>query len=76
MALFSWPSGAAVTTIYHRDECIEQASQCRAKAQSDPARHDYWIDEAIAWLQRATETRHENATHEIHDERMLPKLAK
>jgi hypothetical protein len=38
-----------------RQQCIAQASICREKAQADPARYDYWIDEAIAWLQRAIE---------------------
>ncbi len=39
--------------IYRREECLAQASICREKAHADPARHDYWIDEAIFWLQRA-----------------------
>jgi hypothetical protein len=54
--------------MYERQECIAQASICREKAQCDPARHDYWIDEAIVWLQRALA-----ATHEIHEGRMVPK---
>ena len=76
MAEVAWTTAASVTAMYQRKECIEQASACREKAQSDPARHDYWIDEAVVWLQRATEARHENAvTHEIHG-RMVPKAAK
>jgi hypothetical protein len=31
--------------MYQRDECIAQASICRKKAQTDPARSVYWIDE-------------------------------
>ena len=54
---------------------IKQASGCREKAQSDPAQHDYWIDEAVVWLQRAIETRYSNAvTHEIRIR--VPKTAK
>jgi hypothetical protein len=45
---------------------IKHASACREKAQSDPAQHDYWINEAVVWLQRAIETRNSDAvTHEI-----------
>ena len=39
--------------MVQRQECIAQASLCRAKAQADPARYDFWIDEAVAWHQRA-----------------------
>ena len=42
--------------VYHRQECIAQASLCRDKARADPARYDYWIDEAVAWHQRAIES--------------------
>jgi hypothetical protein len=59
--------------MYQRLECIAQASISREKAQGDPARHDYWIDEAIVWLQRAIEARRENmVTREVRDGRMLP----
>jgi hypothetical protein len=55
--------------MYQRQECIAQASICREKAQADPARHDYWIDEAIAWHQRAIRARRENVvTREVYDE--------
>lgn len=47
--------------MYQRDQCLFQASICREKAQADPARYDYWIDEAIVWLQRAIAARHNNA---------------
>ena len=40
--------------MYQREECLVQASICREKAQADPVRYDYWIDEAIVWLQRAS----------------------
>jgi hypothetical protein len=39
--------------MHHQLECIAQASACREKAQADPARYDYWIDEAVMWHQRA-----------------------
>jgi TPR repeat protein len=62
--------------MYWREECLVQASICREKAQADPARYDYWIDQAVVWLQRAAEARHKNAvTHEIHAGRMIPKRA-
>jgi hypothetical protein len=63
--------------MYQRQECITQASICREKAEGDPARHDYWIDEAIIWLQRAIDARRESVvvTHEVHDGRMIPKQA-
>jgi hypothetical protein len=32
--------------MYQRRQCIAQASICRERAQADPVRHDYWIDEA------------------------------
>jgi hypothetical protein len=60
--------------MYQRQECIAQAAICRKKARADPAHHDYWIDEAIVWLQRAISTRHRNAaTYEIRDGRLIPK---
>jgi hypothetical protein len=43
--------------IYQRDECLAQASICREKAQADSARYDYWIDQAVVWLQRAIQAR-------------------
>jgi len=60
--------------MYQREECMAQASICRQKAQADPEQYDYWIDEAIVWLQRAISTGHKKAvTYEIHDGRMIPK---
>jgi hypothetical protein len=44
--------------MYQRQECLAQASICREKAQADPARYDYWIDQAAVWLQRAIGNRH------------------
>jgi hypothetical protein len=61
------PATAPVTAMYQRQECIAQADACREKAQSDPARYDYWIDEARCHRGRET------VTHEIHDGRMIPK---
>jgi hypothetical protein len=58
--------------MHQRWECIAQAAICRANAQADPAHHDYWIDEAIGWLQRAT-GRKNAVTHEIRDGRLIPK---
>ena len=47
--------------IYQREECLAQASMCREKAQADPVRNDYWIDQAIVWLQRAMQSSRVNA---------------
>jgi hypothetical protein len=59
---------------YQREECMAQASICREKALADPAKYDYWIDEAIVWHQRAIGTGPKSAvTHEVQDERMIPK---
>jgi hypothetical protein len=60
--------------MYQREECLAQASICRQKAQADPVHYDYWIDEAIVWLQRAIGTSHKKAvTHEVRDGRMIAK---
>jgi hypothetical protein len=62
--------------VYQREECLVQAPMCE-KAQADPMRYDYWIDQAIVWLQRAMQSSLGNAvTYEIHDGRMIPKPAK
>jgi hypothetical protein len=62
--------------MYQRRECIAKADACRAKAQSDPARFDCWIDEAAIWLQRAIDARQQKPlTHEIQDGRLVPKRA-
>jgi hypothetical protein len=59
--------------MYQRDECIAQASICRQKAETDPAHYDYWIDQAIVWLQRAIQARRGKAvTYDIRDGRMVP----
>ena len=54
--------------MYQRDECIAQASICRAKTQVDPTRYDYWIDQAVVWLQRAIQARRGKAVaYDIRD---------
>ena len=61
---------------HQRLDCIAQATFCREKAQADPARHDYWIDEAVVWHQRAVDAgRGIAVTHEIHAGQMIPKPA-
>jgi hypothetical protein len=60
--------------MHQRQECLAQAAICREKAQADPAHYDYWIDEAIAWLQRAIGTGEKRAvSHAIQDGRMIAK---
>jgi hypothetical protein len=60
--------------MYQREECLAQASVCRERAQSDPVHYDFWIDEAIVWLQRAIGASHHNAVaHGVDDGRMIPR---
>lgn len=33
--------------------CLLQAAVCREQAVADPLNHDYWVDEAIKWLELA-----------------------
>jgi hypothetical protein len=33
--------------------CLLQAAVCREQALADPINHDYWVDEAIKWLELA-----------------------
>ncbi|MBR0722760.1 hypothetical protein [Bradyrhizobium manausense] len=33
--------------------CLLQAAACRERAAADPLNHDYWVDEAIKWLELA-----------------------
>ena len=40
----------AAANLAQPEECIAQASACREKAEADPARYDYRIDEAVTWL--------------------------
>lgn len=40
-----------------REACLAQAAACRARAESDPAIGDRWINEAIDWLERAAQSR-------------------
>jgi hypothetical protein len=63
--------------MYQRDDCIAQASICRENAHADPACYDYWIDQAVVWLQRAIQARRGKAvTYDIRDGRMIPRFAK
>ena len=63
--------------MYQRDDCIAQASICRENDQTDPACYDYWIDQAVVWLQRAIQARRGKAvTYDIRDGRMIPRFAK
>jgi hypothetical protein len=51
-----------------RTACLAQASACREKAEADPANRNYWIDEAIKWLERAvTSTGGVAVTYETKD---------
>ena len=52
--------------------CVAQASVCREKAQTEPERQEYWIDESIRWLERAIERSGNSAvSYEVKDERLV-----
>jgi hypothetical protein len=36
-----------------KNACLAQAAVCRQKAEADPANGDFWINEAIRWLELA-----------------------
>jgi hypothetical protein len=36
-----------------KDSCLAQAAVCRAKAEADAENRDFWINEAIKWLELA-----------------------
>lgn len=58
----------------NRNAYLRNAADCREKAKTDPARAEYWTDEAIIWLQRAIETGGDRAiTYELRGGRMIPK---
>ena len=47
---------------------------CREKAQTEPERQEYWIDESIKWLERAVEQSGDvAASYEVIDGRLVPK---
>jgi len=37
------------------EECVNQATACLEQAESEPARKDHWIAEAMLWMQRSIE---------------------
>jgi hypothetical protein len=41
----------------HKAACLAEAAACRIKAEAEanPANRDYWVDEAIKWLERAVD---------------------
>jgi hypothetical protein len=46
------------------------------KAQTEPQRQEYWIDESIWWLERAIEQSGDVAvSYEVIDGRLVPKDA-
>jgi hypothetical protein len=73
MANVSWPASTTVTAMGNRDIFLDKAAICRERARSDAAHADYWIEQAINWLQRAAQTDREAVTHEVRDGRMIPK---
>ena len=49
-------SGAAlaqVTTMDRKKACLARAAACRERAEADAQNHDYWMEEAIRWLDDA-----------------------
>ena len=39
--------------LSRREACLAQAAVCREKAESDAVNQDFWINEAIRWLELA-----------------------
>ena len=44
---------ATMSTPDRKGACLARARACRERAESDPANHDYWVNEAVKWLERA-----------------------
>ena len=44
---------AEVNAVDRRAACLIRAADCREQAAADPLNHDYWVDEAIKWLELA-----------------------
>ena len=53
MAGLARPAVSEVRTMDRIGACLTQAAACRARAESDPANRDRWMNEAIDWLERA-----------------------
>ena len=57
MAGFARPARAEVNSredsMDRKAACLLQAAVCREQAMADPLNHDYWVDEAIKWLELA-----------------------
>jgi hypothetical protein len=56
-----------------RDILLDKAAVCRDRAKNDAAHADYWIEQAINWLQRAAQTDREAVIYEVRDGRLIPK---
>jgi hypothetical protein len=41
--------------VDHKAACLAEVAACRVKVEADPANRDYWVDEAIKWLERAVD---------------------
>lgn len=50
--------------------CLMQAAACRAQAMADPLNHDFWVDEAIRWLELA----HAPASHAVVTIELRPNI--
>jgi hypothetical protein len=56
-----------------REECLKQAADCREKVKTHPEQHDFWINEAMIWTERAAQARGEPKTHDVRDGKLVPK---
>ena len=47
------PAVFKVRDVSRREACLAQAAVCREKAEADAVNQDFWINEAISWLELA-----------------------
>jgi hypothetical protein len=47
------PAVFKVRDVSRREACLAQAAVCREKAEADAVNQDFWISEAIRWLELA-----------------------
>ncbi|MBV8921801.1 hypothetical protein [Bradyrhizobium sp.] len=73
MAGISGTALAEVKAMDRKHACLARAAACRERAEADPQNHDYWMQEAIRWLDLAQgPTGPVAVTFEARDQQNLP----